>query len=419
MVAGIGQRCLPEGGASRQVRAEGVTRCDFSLQEEFRPTLNGARPRFDAGEMSDKETLWSREPHTAAKHQVLRAYLDGWLGVMASLALRFALSGGKRPRILLLDGFAGPGRYADGEEGSPLIMLDALINHSSFARWGAIDFKLLFIEHDEVRANHLRAEVAALDRPPPNVTPRVEHGEFESVFDPMVAPFLRAGIPTFAFIDPFGYSKSSMSVTGRLLEFPRCEVLYFLPMSFIHRFVGRTGQEPALDSLFGSPRWREAISLEGEARTAFLLDLFESQLEEREGVEYVRSFELRTLDGNDYRLVFGLGNTKGLELAKDAMWKVDPVGGMTYRAETESGQEVLFDKLDVDTRPLLAELRAKFGTAPFTIEQADHVTLVDTPFRKSHLREQTLAPAVKSRALTILQRSGQRGFNGATLRFEK
>jgi hypothetical protein len=233
----------------------------------------------------------------------------------------------------------------------------------------------------------------------------------------MVSPFLRAGIPTFAFIDPFGYSKSSMSVTGRLLDFPRCEVLYFLPMSFIHRFVGREGQEPALDSLFGTKRWRDAISLDGEARTAFLLALFKSQLERSEGVAYVRSFELRTLDGNDYRLVFSLGHTKGLELAKDAMWKVDPVGGTTYRAETDSGQEVLFDKLAVDTGPLLAELRAKFGTAPFTIEQAERVTLVDTPFRKAHLRKQTLAPAENAGDLEVLQRGGQWGFKGATMRF--
>jgi hypothetical protein len=36
------------------------------------------------------------------------------------------------PRLLLVDGFAGPGRYATGEPGSPLIMLDALLSHQSF-----------------------------------------------------------------------------------------------------------------------------------------------------------------------------------------------------------------------------------------------------------------------------------------------
>lgn len=64
--------------------------------------------------MKDKKTPWTREPHIAAKHQVLGAYVDGWLGVMASQALKFVRPGAPRPRLLLLDGFAGPGRYADG-----------------------------------------------------------------------------------------------------------------------------------------------------------------------------------------------------------------------------------------------------------------------------------------------------------------
>ena len=61
----------------------------------------------------------------------------------------------------------------------------------------------------------------------------------------------RTLVPTIAFIDPFGYSTASMSLAGRLLAFPRCEALIFLPLSFIHRFVGRDGQEAALTSLFG------------------------------------------------------------------------------------------------------------------------------------------------------------------------
>jgi hypothetical protein len=77
---------------------------------------------------------------------------------------------------------------------------------------------------------------------------------------------------------------------------------------------------------------------------------------------------------------------------------------------------VLFSKLAVDTGPLLAELRAQFGTNQFTIDQADRVTLVDTPFRKAHLRRLTLSPAEKSGCLSV-QRSGPQGFKDAKLRF--
>src|SRR5438067_1468658 len=159
-------------------------------------------------------------------------------------------------------------------------------------------------------------------------------------------------VPTFAFIDPFGYSAASMSLTGRFLGFRRTEALFFLPLSFIHRFVGREGQESALTALFDSEDWREAIALKGEERSTFLLELFERQLQSQGRVEHVRSFQVRTSDGNDYRLVFATGHDRGLDIIKQAMWSVDPVAGTRYVAKTESGQEVLFQS-SVDTRPLV------------------------------------------------------------------
>lgn len=363
--------------------------------------------------------LWNRDDHTAAKHRVLRAYLDGWIAVMAQQALNVQGFTIGPPRLLLVDGFAGPGRYATGELGSPLLMLDALISHSGRDRWNGVQFIYLFIEHDQRRVEHLRQEVAALGALPSNVAVHIEHGEFEARFGALLDETTEHGkilVPTFAFIDPFGYSTSSMSLTGRLLAFPRCEVLIFLPLSFVHRFVGRAGQEAALTSLFGCDDWRQAIPLQGDERSAFLLALFERQLATNPTVEHVRSFQLRTQDGNDYRLVFGVGHDKGIDFAKDAMWKVDPVAGTSYTATTETGQEVLFAP-EVDTAALLRELRAKFGSDWFTTEAAARYTRIDTPFRVGHLRQKTLLPAEKAGKLEIQRAAGTRSLDGARLRF--
>src|SRR5437868_3544213 len=68
------------------------------------------------GDVADPdETLWPLEPHTLGKHLVLRAYLDAWLPIMARW----------NGRILFIDGFAGPGEYSTGEDGSPIIALKA------------------------------------------------------------------------------------------------------------------------------------------------------------------------------------------------------------------------------------------------------------------------------------------------------
>ncbi len=367
--------------------------------------------------------LWDLDDHTRAKHRVLRSYLDAWLPVMGQQAAKFAEASTDPPRLLVVDGFAGPGRYATGEPGSPLIMLEALVEHDAFRRMGVVNFQYLFIEHDVRRVDHLREEIAELELPA-NVFVALEHGEFEGTFGEIVEDIhQKAGhvlVPTFAFIDPFGYAAASMSLAGRLLEFPRCEALIFIPLSYVSRFVTRDGQEAAMNGLFGSERWREAADLSGRERREFLLTLFKDQLRSAGAVEHVQSFQLRTKDGNDYRLVFATSHRRGLELMKDAMWSVDPLEGTRYVARTDDGQEVLFspDPDAVDTRPLLEQLSEKFGTEWFTIDQAEETTLFETPFRKAHLRRKTLAPAEKARRIEVDRTGGQRQFaRGVRIRF--
>lgn len=59
-----------------------------------------------------KETFWTRDAHTEGKHLVLEHYLNAWFPIM----------GTTNARVLFVDGFAGPGEYAGGEQGSPVIV---------------------------------------------------------------------------------------------------------------------------------------------------------------------------------------------------------------------------------------------------------------------------------------------------------
>ena len=349
--------------------------------------------------------LWSLDDHTRAKHQVLAAYLSAWLPVMGLQALKVA----NEPRLLVVDGFAGPGRYEGGEPGSPLIMLNTLASHAALSKMAGVKFIFLFIEQDVRRFEYLKGQVEDLVLPP-NIEVHIEHGTFEDTFGALVDDIKgedKTLIPTFAFVDPFGYSKTPMSLAGKFLDFPRSEALFFLPLSFVHRFVGREGQEDALTNLFNSDRWREAIPMEGEERRAFLIGLFEDRLRQQGQVGYVTSFELRTSDGNDYRLVFATGHKRGLELMKSAMWSVDTLKGTRYTAHTETGQQVLFQP-EVDTGPLLDELRKAFGQKWFSVSDACNVMLKTPYVPERHLKKLTLVPAEKSGVLAVKRPEGRR-----------
>lgn len=58
---------------------------------------------------------WTYEPRTGAKHAILTEYLKAWLPILR----RAAKALGRPADLVLVDGFAGKGRYVDGEPGSP------------------------------------------------------------------------------------------------------------------------------------------------------------------------------------------------------------------------------------------------------------------------------------------------------------
>ena len=55
--------------------------------------------------------LWGRDPHTAAKHTLLRRYMSAWFPIMAN---QFRDMG-----ITFFDGFAGLGEYMNAQDSSP------------------------------------------------------------------------------------------------------------------------------------------------------------------------------------------------------------------------------------------------------------------------------------------------------------
>ncbi len=91
-----------------------------------------------------RTTVWALEPHTRAKHEILKRYLQAWMPI---------LSRGNFPEIMYIDGFAGPGKYTGGEDGSPIIALDAA---QGFSPPLSAKIRFLFIEKDPERAEYLK-----------------------------------------------------------------------------------------------------------------------------------------------------------------------------------------------------------------------------------------------------------------------
>ncbi len=102
--------------------------------------------------------LWELAPATAAKHQLYKRYLDAWWPILLQPS---GPNRTLRPRVTYVDAFAGPGKYADGEEGSPVFVLRRLLDHVAVDRMhiSRQRVRLLFIEKDRAAYEFLCAEL--------------------------------------------------------------------------------------------------------------------------------------------------------------------------------------------------------------------------------------------------------------------
>jgi three-Cys-motif partner protein len=361
-------------------------------------------------------TRWPIEPHTQAKHLILRKYLDAWLPIMATY----------NGRIIFIDGFAGPGRYAGGEEGSPLIALRALLDHPHFRqprRRREVCF--LFSEQIQDRADALNAEIKQFcaERPVPDwLKIEVETGEFAPLMTRVLDTLDREGnvlAPTFAFLDPFGFKGIPMAPVARIARNRHCECLITFMYESINRFLAHP--DPAIqarfDELFGTGDWRPlADAPNPEARRDRIVALYRQQLVGHAGFRRVRTFQMINRGNRtEYFLYFGTNSDIGLSKMKQAMWKADPRGGQAFSDRTDPNQMILIQAGPV--AELQERLQREFRGRGFVpIEQIEDFVLLETPYSEAmHLKRQTLAPMERQDAglIRVQRPPGARKFPGA------
>jgi len=281
-------------------------------------------------------TIWSKDPHTDAKHRILEEYLKAWFPILSRY----------HQRVIFIDGFAGPGVYEKGEMGSPTIALQCLMNHSLDLCKRGTEFVFLFIESDAKRAAILK-EIISKTFPeiPKNVKIHIEHGDFETTMKALLDSIegtQKNLAPTFAFIDPFGYGHLPLYLIKRILAFERCEVFINFPYDSVNRFIETTDtREKLFNDLFGTDAWQDIRKInDPDKRNRELTALYTRQLQT--GSKYVRSFEMiNNMNKVTYYLYFATNQLKGFEEMKKAMWKVDPRGSFRFADTTDAGTRFL------------------------------------------------------------------------------
>jgi three-Cys-motif partner protein len=299
----------------------------------------------------NEATLWPLEPHTGAKHEILKRYLDRW----------FPIVGKKFKQLNYIDGFAGPGKYSTGEEGSPILAIKSALEHVNRGTLNPkVTVNFFFVEERRDHAKFLESELGKI-KLPSQFKIKLMIGEFRanvsSILDEIEADILRI-TPTFAFVDPFGFKGLPMSIMAKLLSLPSSELLVNVMVDFVNRFIEHPNDniKDHFPEMFGTEDVLQIPSLSGN-RLDQILSMYRQQLEKF--AEFVRRFDMHNRrDRKTYSLFFASNSPAGFLKIKEAMWKVDRHDGNLF-SDKDPNPTNLFEAWGLE--PLWDILNDKFA----------------------------------------------------------
>ncbi|MFC7245168.1 three-Cys-motif partner protein TcmP [Catellatospora aurea] len=193
------------------------------------------------------------------KHGILRSYVVPFVSKIGKYSTD--------SRVVFLDGYAGPGRYADGTPGSPALILQSAQAVSAFR-----NLECYFVERKREDFNRLQALITEANAN--GIKAEARKGRVEKHLDDVLAK--AEGVPLLAFLDPFGLGVSFTDLTEKILGPGRphrpgtgTEVLLNFSANAVRRIggllnstkvaKGKDATLAAMDSACGGAWWREVF----------------------------------------------------------------------------------------------------------------------------------------------------------------
>jgi three-Cys-motif partner protein len=283
---------------------------------------------------------WVRKEHTAVKHEILKKYLTPWTQILAS----------GFDRIHYFDGFAGRGRYEDGEPGSPVLAMRAADKNAQ----DLDEFLCTFVELNDENFEDLES---VIEDEKQDCTEKIsiitENAKFENVVDEIIEELNGNEIvPSFFFVDPFGYEGMPFEAVADIINLREEGVEVFLTYMVrdIRRFLTSEDHEDSITRILGTDEWKQYKNSENKEEE--VLKLYERQLRREADVDYVWPFEMKMPKRSEtvYYLIHATNHFKGFKIMKDIMYNTGAEDRFAYLGPDhyayEDEQTSLFDISD-------------------------------------------------------------------------
>jgi three-Cys-motif partner protein len=279
--------------------------------------------------MAKKDVKSNLLEHSEVKVRLLGEYLTRYLSVISNLEYN--------QKIRIYDLFCGNGRYDDGGEGSPLIIVKAIdtLYKSGVIKGQFPKIDCYFNDLDKSKVENVQKEIEALnlDKNAFGTISYASNDYLEEVNKLVTLLPTIKNEKVFIFIDPYGYKHIRTSDLANLLKNKNAEVLLFLPTQFMYRFDKEGTPESLkdfIDELVPYKDWKatdsiwEFINQLKEAFRAYLGTSF-----------FVDTFTIQKDPHTVFCLFFFSSHIRGFEKMLEAKWQIDNEEGKGWEYDAQ------------------------------------------------------------------------------------
>jgi three-Cys-motif partner protein len=334
--------------------------------------------------MSTEEFFNESREQSEIKARIVAKYFWAWAKVIIPSA-RFHGN-----RIAYVDLFAGPGRYDDGTVSTPLLVLEKAIADPDMRNM------LVAILNDR-NGEYVGSLKEAIEKLPGvaklKYQPQVRN---DQVGAEVVKSFGQVRlVPTFLFVDPWGYKGLSLALINSVLKDWGCDCIFFFNYNRINMGLTNESVREHMNALFGETRAdsiRERLEgLGSDERESLIIEELSEALKEM-GARYVLPFAFKNEQGTrtKHHLIFTSKNFKGYEIMKGIMAKESSEQEQGVPSFEYSPASRIYPLLFALNRPLddLEEmLLSEFAGQQLNMGQIYERHSVDKPYIESNYKK--------------------------------
>jgi three-Cys-motif partner protein len=277
---------------------------------------------------------------TQIKLKILKEYLKKWLPVFLRKKQKFWTD------IFIYDFFAGEGHDKDGYIGSPLIILEELLEYQQDIKNENINLKVILNDIDQKKVEKLESVINTDNY---DFDIKILNEDFTSLFNKIYPQMVSNGndkLPRFMFIDQYGVKYLTKEIFNKLADLKRTDFLFFISSHFVKRFA----------ELSEFKKYIEISKSDFDLTKPYqchrvVFEYFRSMIPQNKEL-YLAPFSLQKENTNNvYGLIFGSHNILGIEKFLKLAWRLDGnAGEANFNIDEAILEGDTFDMFNSDTR---------------------------------------------------------------------